>query len=64
MAWDSHRNIWFEVYAVERASRDDLVALGKALEAWLGRSRVVCRSRVWTGCWRGGTRPNGARSLR
>jgi hypothetical protein len=34
MARDGYGNVWFDVHATEEAGPDQLVALGKILEAW------------------------------
>lgn len=41
MARDYVGNVWFDVHAKGRASSGDLVALGKALEAWKARAGDV-----------------------
>ncbi len=41
MARDYLGNVWFDVHAKEHASRDDLIALGKALETWKARAGNV-----------------------
>ena len=41
MARDYLGNVWFDIHAKEHASRDELVALGKALETWKARSGDV-----------------------